>query len=177
MLVPYTPALPKTVESQSPLESVSSTDHDQVWTEFPGSELLTPGGGREGPLRAHVGSRSFWSMQPPAEVHAPAALHFPAQCVAPGTRATASLWFGQMRKILWGKLIYELAVHQLLGKNRLRVCCHVAKLMSFSLLSGGLQGSNVKMSSVHRAADTLPVHILLYPRKNYFCVIKDKNSS
>ena len=82
-----------------------------------------------------------------------------------------------MRKSLWGKLMYELVVHQLLGKNCLGVCCHVAKLISFSLLSGGFQGSSMRMSSVPRAADTLPVHILLYPKKNYFCVIKDKTSS
>jgi len=35
----------------------------------------------------------------------------------------------------------------------------------------------VRMGSVHRAADTLPVCILLYLRKNYFCVIKEKKSS
>lgn len=73
--------------------------------------------------------------------------------------------------------MYELAVHQLLDKNRLGVCCHIAKLISFSLLFGEFQGSSMRMGSVHRAADTLPVHILLYPGKKYFCVIKDKNSS
>lgn len=82
-----------------------------------------------------------------------------------------------MRKLLLSKLIYELVVHQLLGENRLRVRCHVAKLISFSLLSGGLQGSTMRTVSVHGAADTLPVHIWLYLRKSYFCVIKDKNSS
>lgn len=68
-------------------------------------------------------------------------------------------------------------MHQLLGKNGLGACCHVAKLISFSVFSGGFQGSNMRMGSVHRAADTLPGHILLYLRKNYFCVIKDKTSS
>lgn len=58
------------MKSQSPLESDCSTDHDQVWTEFPGSDVLTAGGGHEGPLRAHVGSGSFYEVQSPAEVHA-----------------------------------------------------------------------------------------------------------
>lgn len=173
LLVSFYSTFPKTVESQS-LESGSSTDHDQVWT---GSELLIPGGGRGGPLRSHVGPKSFWRVQPPAEVHALAPLPVPAPCVAPGTGATAPLWFGQMRKSLWGKLMYELVVHQLLGKNRLGMCGHVAKLISFSLLSGGFQGSSMRTGSVHRAAGTLLAHKLLYPRKNYFCVIKDKNLS
>lgn len=51
------------------------------------------------------------------------------------------------------------------------VCRWMAISISFSLLSGVFQGSNIRVGSVHQAADTLPDHILFYPRKNYFCII------
>lgn len=105
--------------------------------------------------RAHVGSESFWRVQPLEEIHALAPWPVPAQCVALGTRATDPLQSWQMRKFLCGKLTYELVVHQLLGKNGLRAYCNMAKLIFFALLSRGFQGSSMRMGSVHRAVDTL----------------------
>lgn len=90
---------PKTVESQS-LESGSSTDHDQVWT---GSELLILGGGHGGPLRSHVGPKSFWRVQPPAEVHALGSLACPCSMRGPGYRSNCPPVVWANEKVTLGK--------------------------------------------------------------------------
>lgn len=79
--------------------------------------------------------QEFWRVQPPAEAHGLAILPVPAQCVAPGTGANAPL---HSRQISYFGEIWTCGA-LLLGENHLGVCRRMAKLISFSLLSRGLQ--------------------------------------
>lgn len=79
--------------------------------------------------------QEFWRVQPLAEAHGLAILPVPAQCVAPGTGANAPLHLGQISYFGESWTCGALS----LGENHLGVCCRVAKLISFSLLSRGFQ--------------------------------------